>query len=241
MTRPECQDIANDLQDARNELAIAQHDWLEEPRNSANKARLRREVVRLQNLAHDLERSLRDCEGLPQFPQPIRALFTCRVFVITSASIFTPTNPSNIQASMIFSDIDYRRVEFSFPDTPVGTSTGGIPPLTVTNTISARTVPAVAYGAFERTTGHIDMASAGFEVRQSLDFADNGSVNFMPLTTRTVPSPIAGILTGMPLDRSATPGRVILVGSSVLSGAVFFGGTSIDLIIDGVLSAFPPV
>lgn len=237
MVRPECQDIANQLQDARVELAVAQQDFLEAPRNSEVKQEARKAVLKLNNLVQDLERSLRDCEGLPPFPQPIRALFTSTVRVATNTSIFTPTNPSNVPVSMTFSDVDYRLVEFSFPDTVVGTSAvGGI------NSISARTVSTVG-GAFERSTGHINMAIALFEVRQSLDIVENGTVNFMPLTTRTVSSPMApgGILMGMPLDRSVTPGRVILVGSSVLSGALFFRGTSIDLIIDGVLSAFPPV
>jgi hypothetical protein len=242
MVKPECQDINGQLQDARNELATAQQDWVSEPVNSAYRQKLRKEVVRLGNLVGELERSLRDCEGLPQFPQPIHALFTSTVFVGTNTSIFTSSGASNVQASMGYSDVDYRLVEFTFPDTVVGASVGGIPPVTITNFISAKT-GSTATGAFDRSTGHIDLPIARFEVHQSLDFADNGTVDFIPLTTRTVPSPIApgGILTGRPLDRSLTPGRVILVGSSVLQGGIFFKGTAVDLIIDGVLSAFPPV
>jgi hypothetical protein len=245
MVNPACQDIANQLQDTRTELAIAQQDFLDEPPNSETKQKARKEVVRLFGLMQDLERSLRDCEGLPPFPQPIRALFTSTVRVATSTPVFTTPagGTSNVQTTMTFSDVDYRLVEFTFPSTPIGSSVGGIGPATVTNVISASTVPTVVTGTFERSTGHIDMTSASFDIRQSLAFTENGTVDFKPLTTRTVPSPMApgGILTGMPLDRSVTPGRVILVGSSVLGGALFFKGTLIDLIIDGVLSAFPPV
>ena len=241
MVKPECQEIANNLQDARNELAIAQQDFLEAERNSEYKQKLKKEVNRLLDLVRELERSLRDCEGLPQFPQPIRTLFASAVVVITNSPVIPSSVTSNVPASIGFSDIDYRLVEFTFPNTVVGTVVGGIPPVTATNSISANTI-STAVGAFERPTGHIDIPSARFDVHQSLAFTENGTVDFNPLTTRTVPSPRApgGVLTGMPLDRSSTPGRVILVGSSVLGGALCFRGTSVDLIIDGVLSAFPP-
>jgi hypothetical protein len=240
MVRPECQDIDNQLQDVKAALVVAQQDFLSAERNSEAKQNAKKEVVRLLDRLRELERNLRECEGLPPFPQPVRALFTCMVFAATSTSIFVPTGASNVQAGMIFSDIDFRLVEFTFPDTPVGTSVAGVPPLTLTNVISAKTA-STATGSFERSTGHIDL-NARFEVHQSLDFADNGTVDFMPLTTRTVPSPMApgGVLVGMPLARSGTPGRVVLVGSSVFAGGVFFNGTTVDLIIDGVLSAFPP-
>jgi hypothetical protein len=233
MVKPECQGIADQLQDATSDLAVAQQDFLSEPVNSEVKQRARAEVVRLYNLVQDLERSLRDCEGLPQFPQPVRALFTSTAIVATNIPVFSPTRPSNIQASMTFSSIDYQLVEFSFPDTPVGTSVGGVTGvLTFTNVTSAKTASTVT-GAFERSTGHIVMPNARFDVRQSLDAADNGTVNFMPLTTRTVSSPSSpmGTLTGRALDRSVTPGRVVLVGSSVFTGSTFFSGRTVDLII----------
>ncbi|GGN81598.1 hypothetical protein GCM10011579_068370 [Streptomyces albiflavescens] len=241
MVKPECQDIESQLQYARNELAIAQQDWLAEPVNSGNKQRLKKEVTRLYKQVVELEHSLRDCEGLPQYPHPVRALLNSVVSVSANASIFTAGGASNVPAGMTFSNIDYVTVEFTFPDTVVGTVVAGVPPFTVTNFISAKTTSTVV-GVFERSTGHIDLPMARFDVRQSLNVAANGSVDFMPLTTRTVPSPMApgGILTGMPLDRSVIPGRVILVGSSVMQGALCFNGTSVDLMINGVLSAFPP-
>jgi hypothetical protein len=241
MVKPECQDIADELQDTRVALAIAQQDFLEAERNSQEKQRLKKEVVRLLDRVRELEGSLRDCEGLPPYPQPVRALFTCTAIVRTSSAVLPTSTTSNIPAAMTFSDVFYRLVEFTFPDTVVGGVAAGVGPATVTNSISARTVSTVV-GVFEQSSGHIDIPSASFDVRQSLAFTENGTVTFTPLTTRTVSSPSApsGTLMGMPLDRSVTPGRVVLVGSSVLVGAVCFRGTAVDLILDGVLSGFPP-
>ena len=242
MVKPECQDIDGQLQDARNDLATAQQDWLEAAPNSSYAGILKKEVARLTNLVGKLEGSLRDCEGLPPIPKPIRTLFTCTVIVGTNTPIFPSARVSNVPAAMAFSDIDYAFVQFTFPITPLGGVAGGVGPVTVTNVISANTHSTVT-GAFERSTGHIDLQMARFDVHQSIAATENGTVDFMPLTTRTVPSPMApgGVLTGRPLDRSLMPGRVILVGSSVLQGAVCLRGTSVDLIIDGPLSAFPPL
>jgi hypothetical protein len=240
MVRPECQGIADQLQDARRDLTIAQEDFLAAERNSQVKQQARAEVIRLYNLVQELERSLRDCEGLPPFPQPVRALFTSTVVVNTSNPVIVATRTQNVQASMTFSSIDYRLVEFTFPDTPVATTTGGIGPVTGTNTIFAKT-PSTVVGAFERSTGHIDMQTARFDVRNDVDFLENGTADFMPLTTRTVPSPNSGSLMGTALGAGGTPGGVVLVGSSVFRGGVgsSFNGTSIDLTINGVLSDFP--
>lgn len=242
MVKPECQDIDGGLQDAKNELAIVQQDFLAAPINSPEKAKLKKEANRLLDLVRKLERELRDCEGLPQFPHPVRALFTCTVSFSTSAPVLPSSSTANVPASMVFWDIDYRQVEFNFPFTPVAAVMGGVGPLTATNVISAKTVKMVS-GTYERSSGHIDMASAPFEVTQSILFTENGTADFQPLTTRTAMSPTApgGMLMGMPLDRSTIPGRVILVGSTVLSSVGCFNGVSVDLIIDGVLSSFPPV
>lgn len=242
MVKPECQGIEADLQDARNELADAQQDFLAAAPNSPAKAAAKKKAKELLDLVRDLERQLRDCEGLPPFPPAVRALFTCSVSFSTNTPVLPSSVTANVPASMVFWNIDHKQVEFNFPETPVAAVMAGAPPLTVTNVISAKTAKTV-YGAYERSTGHIDLANALFEVTQSINFPDNGTVEFNPLTTRIAMSPTApgGMLMGAPLDRSTVPGRVILVGSSVLSSGGCFKGVSVDLIIDGVLSAFPPV
>lgn len=242
MVKPECQDIDSNLQDAKNELAIAQQDFVAAPLGSYARAEAKKEAKRLLDLVRKLERDLRDCEGLPQFPDPVRALFTCTVSFSTTAPVLPASSTANVPASMVFRGIDYAHMEFSFPLTPVATVMGGVGPITATNVISAKTVSTVT-GTYERSTGHIDMASAPFDVTQSILFTENGTADFKPLTTRTAMSPSApgGMLMGMPLDRSTVPGRVILVGSTVLSSSGCFNGVSVDLIIDGVLSSFPPV
>ena len=84
-------------------------------------------------------------EGLPPFPEPIGALFPCRAVVGTNAVAFSSAGASsNLPASMNVSDVDYRLVAFTFPEAVVGSSSVGVPPLTFTNLISAKTVPPAA-------------------------------------------------------------------------------------------------
>jgi hypothetical protein len=241
VVKPECQGIEDELQVARDRLTAAQQDFLEAAPNSAEKAAAKKRAKEALDLVYGLERQQRDCEGLPQYPDPVRALFTCTVSFSTNTSVLPFGVTQNVPASMVLWNIDYRQVEFSFPSTDVAAVVVGAPPLAVTNVVSAKTVSTVT-GVYERSTGHIDMASARFEVKQSVNVFDNGTAEFNPLTTRTAMSPTApgGMLMGRPLDRSGVPGRVVLVGSTVLSSGGCFNGVSVDMIIDGVLSAFPP-
>lgn len=132
-------------------------------------------------------------------------------------------------------------VELGFPRSALGTFTFSIAGVPVaSNTLTATLRPSA--GAFDLATGHIDIARADFLIEHSSPFLAGSTATVAPLTTRAIPSSLSpmGTVSGAPLNRSGSPGRLILVGSSVLVGGNY-NGTLVDVTIDGVLSAFPPL
>lgn len=238
MVRPECQSILDDISDLRSEVVQFQQDL-----NAADTYKqmqdAAKEIKKLNAQIAQRQSDFDKCEGNPPLPGPIGALFPSRVSVATNNSTFRTLGAPSAAAGMFFSQADYSSVAFSFPSTDMGTFPFGFIP--VSNTLSAKLSLSPASGSFERSTGHVDIPSATFLVHHSFPLIVDSTVVFTPLTTRTVPSSLSlvGSLTGLPLDRSASPGRVVLVGSSTLVGGNF-GGTVVDMIIDGILSQFPP-
>jgi hypothetical protein len=240
MVRPECQRILDTISDKKADLVQFQLDLQAAPTYEMQ-TDAASEIKKLNAEIRRLERDFNECEGLPNLPDPIGALFPCRVFAGTSNSTFSFLSSGSIAAGMFFSQAAHASVQFFFPDSPVGTfacmvGSASIP----ANVVSAR-LNAPASGSFERSTGHIDLPMVSFTVDHSSPFLVDSTVVFVPLTTRTVPSALSpvGTLTGFPLNRGATPGRVVLVGSSTLAGGNF-AGTVVDITIYGTLSQFPP-
>lgn len=240
MVRPECQEILNTIADLESDRVQFQLD-LHQARTYEDRQRISAEIKQITSRIGDLSREFDECEGRTPLPNPIGALFPSRVFVATNNSSFPGLGPAAAAAGMFFSQANYASVVFTFPDSAIGTFPFTIFGKTVVSNVLSAQLVSGGSGSFERSTGHVDIPSATFLVHHSIGLIASSTVVFTPLTTRTVPSSLSilGSLSGLPLTGGANPGRVVLVGSSTLMGGNF-GGTVVDLIIDGKLSQFPP-
>jgi len=240
MVRPECQHFLEEMESIRAEIIDLEKDRQAAPPGMKGNITLaigkkKAELDRLQN-------AFNECEGVPQLPDPIAAVFPCTVSISTNNTAFPALGPASATATMTFSQEDYKQVLFTFPATPISSFTVTFLGIGVyTNVITASLSPSNAGGSFERSTGHVDIPQANFYMDNSQWFIPDSTLQFAPLTTRSVPSslPFVGSLTGAPLSRTNSLGRLVLVGSSALSGG-YYGGTIVDIIMDGILSQFPP-
>jgi hypothetical protein len=238
MVRPECQHFLDEIQEKRDDLIALQQELQTAPTNF--KPGIKKRIAECQAQIDALEKSFSECEGVQPLPAPIAAVFPSTVFIGTSNAAFPTLGPASATATMTFSQADYNSVLFTFPATLVGTFTVTFLGFGVfTNAVTASLSPSSAGGSFERSTGHVDIAQANFYIDNSQWFIADSTLQFTPLTTRSVPSPLSGTLIGAPLNRTTNPGRLVLVGSSTLTGG-YYSGTVVDILIDGVLSQFPP-
>jgi len=240
MVRPECQQILNTIADLESDRVQLQIDLHYAP-TYQDRQKIAAEIKVFTERINGLRREFDECEGITPLPDPIGALFPSRVFVATNNSTFPALGPATAAATMFFSQADYGSVAFTFPDTAIGTFPWRIFGQTVVSNVLSAQLISGGSGSFERSTGHVDIPTATFLVHHSFGLIISSTVVFTPLTTRTVPSSLSlpGSLSGLPLSKGASPGRVVLVGSSTLMGGNF-GGTVVDIIIDGTLSQFPP-
>lgn len=236
MVRPECQSIAD-------EIYLKQADRLELYKDRAmartylERSKIAAKIKVLNAEIDGLESDLRSCEGLPPIPPPLTAAYTNTLFAMTNNPSFPVLGPSTAASTLTFSQANYTNVELTVPTTPIGAFTAtfaGFP--VATNTLSAVLQPPSG-GTYERSTGHVNLPSATFVISHSSPFLAGSSATFAPLTTRSVSSALSGSLTGVPVSGTA-PTRMILVGSATLVGGNY-GGTIVDLIIDGFVSQVP--
>ena len=243
----DCQEIADEiatLKQERSDLQADLHGVPGEPKPSpSQKAFISAQIKELTAQIDLKEEELRTCLGLPPALPAVACPLTGGTTTITTSNSAFP-GPFLLPISPTFTFLapDHTRVDMAQLMAAIGPV--AIPSSPCSDTLTV-TIPA-AGGSFTPTTGDLSIAITAV-ISHSLA---GGFLNFCAaltpgpstataiLTTAAVPSPIAGSISGAPLNR--TTGQITLVASGTLvGGAPALAGTAIDLRISGVLGCLP--
>jgi hypothetical protein len=239
---PECQQIANDLQDFKGERADLQAELQVAP--TSQKASLAGRIKALTRRIAEKEAELDRCMGVEPPPPPLTCTLPGTAVITTGDSRAPGPFVISVDLTLTFFGPNRESVTLSFPGAsfPVTFSVLGS---TCTDTITIILSGGQATGTYSPSfPNNIDIP-ATFSLSHAITGgfvcsflpADPSTLPLTPpgLTTRSVPSPLSptGTLFGSALNKNT--GSVTLVGAGVSTGGAL-GGIAFDITISGTLA-----